>query len=75
MDFERIFKLHKDAEAVLRAAEDMQGRKESLERSLDQWDWYPDQREELENSIDTCARSVKKLLESYKRLLTKIIEA
>lgn len=63
-----------DAGVILKAAQDMNGRIESLKKSLDEWDWYPEQREEIMNDIDTCKRALNRLMGSYKKIIIKIIE-
>ena len=67
----KLRKLQDQADVILEMAEDMQRRINAL-KEVDEW--TKGFMKSNDDRIDTCERGKKRLLESYKRVLTQIIE-
>lgn len=70
---EMIQLLHTKAEILLDLARDMQRRIDQMKDTNSKCNFFLSQIYS-DDRIDTCERGKKRLLESYKRVLTQIIE-
>lgn len=73
---EQMLKLHRKAEALLMAAQDMGWRIENIKKRIERNSVVFGIKEHTDyyNRIDTCERGQKRLIYSYKKVLMQIAE-